>query len=249
MMRYKECSILNGYGFNKVQICFCVDVTGSMSTYITQTKRAIEKMMENFKTRTHFLDYEFSFLGYRDYSDERSTFLFRQCDFKNHHNVDEIIRFIEKTDATGGGDTPEAVLDGLYESATKLSWKPNSVKIVFHIADAPPHGKEYFSGSDSYPSGHPTNPKNISDVVREFKKRNIKYCLIDCTSEESDLLYDMECVFGQKQNFFKFKKTKLCDDLKVYDVVSKNVREIYQKEKPNIQKMIKVIARKEGALK
>lgn len=49
------------------------------------------------------------------------------------------------------GDYPEAVLDGLYDAATKISWrdakhKP-SLRYIFHIADAPPHGKEF--GHDS----------------------------------------------------------------------------------------------------
>jgi len=36
-----------------------------------------------------------------------------------------------------------------------LGFHPNSFKKVFLIADAPPHGKKFHSGSDSYPDGCP----------------------------------------------------------------------------------------------
>jgi len=36
---------------------------------------------------------------------------------------DEVIKFIESLNASGGGDFPEAVMDGLYEAATKISWR------------------------------------------------------------------------------------------------------------------------------
>jgi len=34
-------------------------------------------------------------------------------------------------------------MDGLYAATTKISWRSNSKKYIFHIADAPPHGDIY----------------------------------------------------------------------------------------------------------
>ena len=46
--------------------------------------------------------------------------------------------------AQGGGDEPEAAHDGLLDSANKLSWRNangvSTLRYVFHITDAPPHG-------------------------------------------------------------------------------------------------------------
>ncbi len=53
----------------------------------------------------------------------------------------EILKFIETLSANGGGDGPEAVLDGLNESINKVNWREKSLRYIFHIADAPPHGK------------------------------------------------------------------------------------------------------------
>jgi hypothetical protein len=53
----------------------------------------------------------------------------------------------------GGGDTPEAVMDGLYQGLVKTSWristdgKTKSKRFLFHGCDAPPHGNEYGGGS------------------------------------------------------------------------------------------------------
>ena len=47
-------------------------------------------------------------------------------------------------------------MDGLRASIDQDGWTtPNSLRFLFHIADAPPHGKEYFEGKDDYPDGCP----------------------------------------------------------------------------------------------
>ena len=47
--------------------------------------------------------------------------------------------------AGGGGDEPEAAHDALLEAATKLNWVELAgtpvLRYIFHILDAPPHGK------------------------------------------------------------------------------------------------------------
>ncbi len=51
--------------------------------------------------------------------------------------------------ADGGGDAPEAVADGLYDS-NNLFWNKDHEKYLFHILDYPPHGKEFEISGDSY---------------------------------------------------------------------------------------------------
>lgn len=49
----------------------------------------------------------------------------------------------------GGGDEPEAAHDGLLLSAQKLNWAQVAgtpvLRYIFHIADAPPHGKQFLN--------------------------------------------------------------------------------------------------------
>jgi len=64
---------------------------------------------------------------------------------------EEIINHIENQSACGGGDYPEAALDGLLAAAKQINWRDSkstpSLRYIFHIADAPPHGEEF-----GYPS-------------------------------------------------------------------------------------------------
>ena len=41
------------------------------------------------------------------------------------------------------GDEPEAVLDGLNVAVNNVGWRDESVKFIYHILDAPCHGKKY----------------------------------------------------------------------------------------------------------
>jgi hypothetical protein len=47
---------------------------------------------------------------------------------------------IAKLAPNGGGDAPEAALDGLLSCCRKLEWRPHSRRTAILIADAPPHG-------------------------------------------------------------------------------------------------------------
>jgi len=54
--------------------------------------------------------------------------------------------------ASGGGDGPEAVTDGLYDVA-RLDWRPAAARVVVWVGDAPPHGVEH--QGDGFPQGCP----------------------------------------------------------------------------------------------
>ena len=47
----------------------------------------------------------------------------------------------ELTEASGGGDGPEAVTAGMAASLTDLEWRRDAAKMVVLITDAPPHGQ------------------------------------------------------------------------------------------------------------
>ena len=75
-----------------------------------------------------------------------------------------------------GQDIPEDVIGGM-DRAVSLNWPEKSgSRIIFHLGDAPPHGKEKYHGShhDLYPNGHPRD-KPIEQIFAEIKKKNLKY--------------------------------------------------------------------------
>lgn len=82
---------------------------------------------------------------YRDHEPQDYTYVEKHFDLRN---MNEIIKVIDKEcDVGGGGDTPEAVFDGLVNGLKKTSWristdgKTKSKRFLFHGCDAPPHGK------------------------------------------------------------------------------------------------------------
>lgn len=76
--------------------------------------------------------------------------------------------------AQGGGDGPEAVMDGLKASITELKWREKSQRFIFHICDAPPHGNKLYGGTSNDPdwneNGCPCNIDEcmIADLLKSF---------------------------------------------------------------------------------
>lgn len=72
--------------------------------------------------------------------------------------------------AEGGGDEPEALLDGLY-LATQLKWIREYDKYLFIIGDSPPHGKLFHDGTcfDEWPDNNEPCGLNIVDIIKNLK--------------------------------------------------------------------------------
>jgi hypothetical protein len=66
--------------------------------------------------------------------------------------------------AMGGGDYPEAVLDGLLAGAA-LDWRDNADKVMYLVGDAPAHGMGL--PGDGFPDGCPcrATPGGVVEVV------------------------------------------------------------------------------------
>jgi hypothetical protein len=86
----------------------------------------------------------------------------------------DIYQKIGENNCEGGDDTAEAVHDALYAAGTRLSWRENSYKYVWLIADAPPHGTEYHQNLciDNYPKGCPCGI-TLSQIVKIYEQKKI----------------------------------------------------------------------------
>lgn len=117
-----------------------------MTSYLAQTKSAVVSLISKIEEKVHSegIELRFAVVSYRDHPPQDSSYVTQIHDFAS----DRVIRdHINKLDAFGGGDEPEAAHDGLMSSATQVSWTNTSavpmVRYVFHITDAPPHGNEF----------------------------------------------------------------------------------------------------------
>ncbi len=130
--------------FGFIDVCFCIDATGSMGSELAQAQSTILSIIHNIenKVQTEGLTLRFAVVSYRDHPPQDSSYVTRALDFTDGHEAGE---YVKKLEAGGGGDFPEAVHDGLMHCCKNLNWVelPGTpiLRYIFHIADAPPHGK------------------------------------------------------------------------------------------------------------
>ncbi len=118
-----------------LDIAFVVDATGSMGDEISYLQSELLDVLKKVEGNLKNTSVRYGSVFYRDKGDEYVT---RKFDFSE--NAEDLISFIKKQKAAGGGDTPEAVVEALQVSVDELKWSSgNSAKIMFLILDAPPH--------------------------------------------------------------------------------------------------------------
>lgn len=121
-----------------LDLAFVVDATGSMGDEISYLQSELLDVLKKIEGKLQNTTVRYGSVFYRDQGDEYVT---RKFDFSD--KAENLVGFIKKQKASGGGDTPEAVVEALKVSVDELKWSnENSTKIMFLILDAPPHHSE-----------------------------------------------------------------------------------------------------------
>lgn len=124
-----------------LDLAFVLDVTGSMSAEIEAMKATIDTVAAQIVSAGQ-ADVRLAMVAYRDYGD---TPEFEIQDFSD--DVNSFRSFVDGLSASGGGDTPEALNEAM-DRSTRLSWDSEATaRMVFVIADAPPHPDEDYSAT------------------------------------------------------------------------------------------------------
>ncbi|CAF2481296.1 unnamed protein product [Rotaria sp. Silwood2] len=135
-----------------MDICFCLDCTGSMSRWFAAIKIQMRQIISNIKTEiikkygSLKLQMRFAIVGYRDIQDRPQFF---ERDFTDQ--IDEIIQFLSDLTASGGDDLPEDVLGALLTCVKLPGWKATNARSIVLITDAPGHGELNDKFDDHYP--------------------------------------------------------------------------------------------------
>ncbi|MFW9802085.1 MAG: VWA domain-containing protein [Candidatus Thorarchaeota archaeon] len=154
----------------KLDVAFVVDTTGSMKDDIRAVKDSLFDIVDKITTRTKELSIRFAIVSYRDHPPQDHSYVTRIFDFSER--IKNVHREISNLNPSQGGDTPEAVGDGLFDARTKLSWDEHAYKALLLVGDAPPHGRKYNSLSDDYfPDGCPKG----HDPQREVQSLKSRY--------------------------------------------------------------------------
>jgi len=170
-----DCKHDDNYDASIIDIVFCCDTTYSMHHYIENSKETIKKIVNTARGLSREIDVRFAFVAYRDHPPEDNTYVTK---VKDLCSATDVLNFIQFLKADGGGDFAEAVLDGIHDSIHKISWRKDSLRYLFHIADAPAHGLEFSGGAgDHFPRGCPCGIK-IGDLANSIKEKKIKYKLL-----------------------------------------------------------------------
>lgn len=87
---------------------------------------------------TQRCDIRLALVQFRDHPPEEKSFVTRSHNFT--HNHDDMREWLCKARAFGGGDTPEAIADGLRDVLRKLTWRVQATKVCVLVTDTIPHG-------------------------------------------------------------------------------------------------------------
>ncbi|MEE2788325.1 MAG: vWA domain-containing protein [Myxococcota bacterium] len=119
----------------RIDVAFVVDATGSMGPYIQQARARIHEIAKDLASGEPAPVVRFALVRYRDVG---SSFLTQTEDFTDRAEV--MAKWLADTHPKGGGDRPEAVLEGLEIAIEQLSWSstPKVVRLIYLVGDAPP---------------------------------------------------------------------------------------------------------------
>jgi predicted DNA-binding WGR domain protein len=117
-----------------VEVVFSFDTTGSMYPCLTQVRRNIKSTVTRLCEEVPGI--RIGIIAHGDYCDKGSTYVTKHL--KLTDDADAICRFVEKVQATGGGDAPECYELVLNEALTH-PWTEGATKAIVLIGDELPH--------------------------------------------------------------------------------------------------------------
>ena len=128
-----EGSMTYGLDF-PLDVVFLIDSTGSMADEIHRIKMNLESIAKQVSNLPANPDLRFGMVSYRDRGDEYVTRL-----YPFDGNVRRFSEAIQNLEASGGGDYPESLNEAFHEAVNNMGWRENAIRLIFLIADAPPH--------------------------------------------------------------------------------------------------------------
>ncbi len=120
----------------QLDLAFCIDATSSMQGEIDTVKRTVKSTVEKLSHDHGNTVVRVGLVAYRDLGDD---FVTRVYPFST--DIAKVQRDISELQASGGGDGPEAVDEGLHSALNELKWDADrkTAKLLFLIGDAPAH--------------------------------------------------------------------------------------------------------------
>ena len=120
---------------DELDVLFIFDATGSMGDELRYLQAEMKDVIARASDACGGLKIRTGAVVYRDHEDEYVTRISRLTE-----DITVTQTFIDKQEAGGGGDYPEAVPEALMAGLNSAGWDPNArARIAFLILDAPCH--------------------------------------------------------------------------------------------------------------
>ncbi|MCK5355684.1 MAG: VWA domain-containing protein [Methyloprofundus sp.] len=127
-------STLSSHLSQQLDLMFILDATGSMGDELNYLTAELRNIVSVISEKYPQLNIRYGLVVYRDVGDE---YIVRSSAFT--HSVNEMEALLQNQQASGGGDYPEAMEQGL-EQALLAPWRTgNTSRLAFLVADAPAH--------------------------------------------------------------------------------------------------------------
>ena len=119
----------------RLDLVFLVDATGSIGDEIEKLRGSLQTIVKQISGLPSHPDLCLGLVAYRDKVDE---FLIKSHDLSN--DVQGFQSALNRLQANGGGDYPEAMNEAFDDTVQNISWRGNgATRLVVLLADAPPH--------------------------------------------------------------------------------------------------------------
>ncbi|KAL4441752.1 hypothetical protein ABPG74_008749 [Tetrahymena malaccensis] len=179
------------HGSCSLDLCFVVDISGSMSYWMSQVVQYIGNTLNTIYVQFPAIKLRVAFSGYRDIDDNEQ---YVQLDFTR--NIEDFkIRLSKVFCGGGGGDWPEDVTGGL-NNALNFTWESAAKQLIF-IADYPAHGLKYHENLvDNYPNGCPNGLK-LEDLMCQYSLKKIDFTVVEVSQSTKRMFKIMTQYYGQ----------------------------------------------------
>lgn len=206
-----------------VDVCFCLDSTGSMLPWFDEIKRQILFLADQNKLSKKLKDafpnvkffFNFGILAFKDICD-KDQFEKEFMSPKNTTDHRNFINFVHNLSCGGGGDIPEDILGALKHVTTdkwESFWKSN-IRFIILITDAPDH---------NLVNNTLQNANLIQNAINQIKLKNIQFFSVKIHPQTTFMESEFLKVYNKSDNFrndYNMKLIDLSSKMNVVDVSS-----------------------------
>lgn len=162
-----------------IDVVFLQDCTESQQPYIDTVRKHVMDAIPMINSQANLKggSARYRVIAFRDHREQGCDWLLKEHGFTTDPSV--LAKQLEDLVASGGGDGPEAQIDGL-DGARRSNFRLTAKRIVILITDSPPHGVG--EPGDSVPVDHP-EALTHQVILNTYKKKDIQLNVLACVPE------------------------------------------------------------------